>query len=261
MLHRFPRAIARPGRERLKGQVEVDGSYLALTDRQEPIPTVGRKNSAAKVLCRRSNQIQPRMVEMTQPQKLALYGISLSTKRKLNRWYQACLKEKCLSHFPQYRGWVISTISDWFEVTAENSDYHCRGEATPQGLRTPPPCRISKDLATHVIPYVQEAIEPGSQGCTDGSATYRSLGDMGYEHQRTVMLGSDLPAHLSMAGVHRVASLLKRWILGTHHESVQLEHLDAYLEESLCSASIVSPRVRVVCSSTGCSNRPWSRRR
>jgi len=39
------------------------------------------------------------------------------------------------------------------------------------------------------------------------------------------------PAHVSMAGVHRVASLIKRWILGTHHGSVQPAHLDAYLDE------------------------------
>lgn len=46
-----------------------------------------------------------------------------------------------------------------------------------------------------------------------------------------VMLGSDVPAHVSMAGVHRVASLIKRWILGTHHGSVKPEHLGAYLDE------------------------------
>ncbi len=45
------------------------------------------------------------------------------------------------------------------------------------------------------------------------------------------MLGAEEPAHVSMAGVHRVASLVKRWILGTHHGSVQPEHLDAYLDE------------------------------
>ena len=39
------------------------------------------------------------------------------------------------------------------------------------------------------------------------------------------------PAHVSMAGVHRVAALIKRWMLGTHHGSVQPEHLDAYLDE------------------------------
>ncbi len=34
-----------------------------------------------------------------------------------------------------------------------------------------------------------------------------------------------------MTGVHRVASLVKRWTLGTHHGSVQPGHLDAYLDE------------------------------
>ncbi len=34
-----------------------------------------------------------------------------------------------------------------------------------------------------------------------------------------------------MPGVHRIASLLKRWILGTHRGSVTPEHLQSYLEE------------------------------
>lgn len=66
---------------------------------------------------------------------------------------------------------------------------------------------------------------------TDDAGAYKPLKDLGYDHQRTVMLGSDVPAHVSMAGVHRVAALVKRWILGTHHGSVQPEHLDAYLDE------------------------------
>ena len=39
------------------------------------------------------------------------------------------------------------------------------------------------------------------------------------------------PAHVVMPGVHRVASLLKRWLLGTHQGSVSPQHLDAYLNE------------------------------
>ena len=35
MLHRFRRAIARAGREQLKGTVEVDEIYIAITDRDE----------------------------------------------------------------------------------------------------------------------------------------------------------------------------------------------------------------------------------
>lgn len=82
-----------------------------------------------------------------------------------------------------------------------------------------------------MIPFVQANIEPGAQVRTDGSAAYRELKELGYEHQRIVMLGSETPAHVSMAGVHRVAALIKRWILGTHHGSVQPAHLDAYLDE------------------------------
>ena len=39
------------------------------------------------------------------------------------------------------------------------------------------------------------------------------------------------PAHVVMPGVHRVASLLQRWLLGTHQGAVSAEHLDAYLNE------------------------------
>lgn len=45
------------------------------------------------------------------------------------------------------------------------------------------------------------------------------------------MLGAEDPAHVCMPGVHRVASLLKRWLLGTHQGAVQPEQLDFYLDE------------------------------
>ncbi len=50
MLHRFRRAMVRPDRSRLKGLVEVDEAYLAITDREQPISAVGRKNNTSKVL-------------------------------------------------------------------------------------------------------------------------------------------------------------------------------------------------------------------
>ena len=34
-----------------------------------------------------------------------------------------------------------------------------------------------------------------------------------------------------MPGVHRVASLLQRWMMGTHHGAVQPDQLDYYLDE------------------------------
>lgn len=160
MLHRLRRAMVRRERERLKGVVEVDETYLALTDRDAPISKAGRKNHTDKVLIVLA-------VEILQP-----------------------------------RGFGRIRLH-----------------------------RIKDDSAQSVIPFVQASVETGSTVKSDGSAAYRSLKSLGYKHERTVMLGAPTPAHASMAGVHRVAALIKRWILGTHHGSVQPEHLDAYLDE------------------------------
>jgi hypothetical protein len=50
MLHRLRRALVRPDRELLHGEVEVDETYLALTDRIDPISATGRKSNTTKVL-------------------------------------------------------------------------------------------------------------------------------------------------------------------------------------------------------------------
>ena len=91
--------------------------------------------------------------------------------------------------------------------------------------------RLASDSKEQVRQFIQDSVEPGSLVRTDGSGSYAKLDEIGYPHERTVMYGSETPAHVSMAGVHRVASLLKRWILGTHHGAVQPVHLDAYLDE------------------------------
>ncbi len=39
------------------------------------------------------------------------------------------------------------------------------------------------------------------------------------------------PAHVTLPGVHRVAFLLKRWLLGTHQGAVKPVQLDYYLDE------------------------------
>ena len=72
-----------------------------------------------------------------------------------------------------------------------------------------------------MLPFVKDSIEPGSVIRTDGSWAYRSLTKNGYRREKTVMLGNDDPAHVSMPGVHRVAALLKRWLLGTHQGAVR----------------------------------------
>lgn len=44
-------------------------------------------------------------------------------------------------------------------------------------------------------------------------------------------MGSDIAAHLTMPGVHRVASLLKRWLLGAYQGAIQEKQLEYYLNE------------------------------
>jgi transposase-like protein len=87
---------------------------------------------------------------------------------------------------------------------------------------------VSKDS---LIAFIESAVEPGATVHTDGWQAYWTVPDHGYEHDRTIMRGQHDPAHVLMPGVHRVASLLKRWMLGTHQGSVGAEHLDAYLNE------------------------------
>ena len=84
--------------------------------------------------------------------------------------------------------------------------------------------------AESLLPFVREVIAPGSIVCTDGWCGYSGLSN-DYEHQQTILSSSDDPAHVSMPGVHRIASLLKRWLLGTHQGAFSPEHLQSYLEE------------------------------
>jgi transposase-like protein len=91
--------------------------------------------------------------------------------------------------------------------------------------------RIVDASKESVLPFVKEVIEPGAVVHTDGSAAYRTLHKHGYTRHKIVHLGSSDPAHVTMPGVHRIASLLKRWLLGTHQGSVQPDQLDYYLDE------------------------------
>jgi transposase-like protein len=79
--------------------------------------------------------------------------------------------------------------------------------------------------------FACDVIAKGTKVFTDGWTGYNGLSRHGYIHEKTILSDSGDPAHVSMPGVHRVASLLKRWILGTHQGSIVPEHLQAYLEE------------------------------
>jgi transposase-like protein len=160
MLHRFRRAMVRPGRDLLHGLVEVDESYIAIGDKSQVPDRKRRKSNTSKTPVVIA-------VEMLQPKGFGRIRVR----------------------------------------------------------------RICDDSALQVIPFVKDVVQIGATVHTDGSAAYLSLKDEGYEHLRSVMLGSQTPAHISMPGVHRVASLLHRWLMGTHQGAVQPDQLDYYLDE------------------------------
>ena len=144
----------------VKGIVEVDESYIAITDRLDPPSRVGKKSRTTKTLV----------------------AIAVEVKE-------------------------------------------------PKGFGRVRIKRIDAGSKEVLLPFVCDEIEPGSVVRTDGSFAYLPLVEHGYVHERSVILGSGVPAHVPLPGVHRIASLLKRWLLGTHHGAVQPGHLDDYLAE------------------------------
>lgn len=82
-----------------------------------------------------------------------------------------------------------------------------------------------------LLPFVREVISTGATIITDAWGGYNKVEEYGYKRVINNVSDSDDFAHVLMPGVHRVASLLKRWILGTHQGSVSDEHLQSYLEE------------------------------
>lgn len=74
--------------------------------------------------------------------------------------------------------------------------------------------------------FVTDVVAPGSSIHTDAKKEYGQLDRHGYRH---VVMRKDSPdpAHINMPGVHRVASLVKRWVLGTHLGGLARQHLDA----------------------------------
>jgi len=76
--------------------------------------------------------------------------------------------------------------------------------------------------------FIAQAIAPGSTVRTDGLPAY--LGLNGYVHDRQIQRHQEDGEHL-LPRVHRVISLLKRWLLGTHQGAIGQDHLDDYLDE------------------------------
>lgn len=80
--------------------------------------------------------------------------------------------------------------------------------------------------------FVQQNVAVGSAVTTDGNLAYRGLQQLGYRHQQIVLQQREKNAASNLLpSVHRVASLLKRWLLGTHHGRIGEMQFPYYLDE------------------------------
>ena len=151
-LHKLRRAMVRPGRDRLKGAVEVDETFIG-----GPRPGKRGRGAAGKVL-------------------------------------------------------VL--------IAAQEA---------AKGIGRIRLARIADASAQSLEAAITAAIEPGSQVRTDDWKGYHGLEKLGYGHpiaRSTAEVGDNL---LPLA--NRIASLLKRWLIGTHQGAVQSSYLDYYLDE------------------------------
>lgn len=152
-LHRLRRAMVRPGRELLSGEVEVDETFLG--------------------------------------------GVRKGSKSKRNK---------------------ITVV-----IAAE-----ARGKGIGRIRLQQIPMPDAKNLGA----FVRATVAPGSRVVTDGWPSYLHLARTGYQHVPMVLSDHGRDASSAMLPrVHRVAALLRRWILGTYQGRLTPPRLDSYLEE------------------------------
>jgi len=89
--------------------------------------------------------------------------------------------------------------------------------------------RIADASAKSLEQAIGQAVEPGARVQTDGWVGYSGLKGVGYDHE--VIRASAAVGDNLLPRANRVASLLKRWLLGTHQGAVRPAHLDYYLDE------------------------------
>ena len=155
MLHRYRKAMVRPGRDRLSGQVEVDETFIGGARK-------GKRGRGAE-----GKTLVVIAVETLIPKGFGRYRLQI----------------------------------------------------------------VPNAEATTLQSFLRDYVEPGSNIVTDGWRSYPRAIGKDYHHTPHSIKGSDSDAHSLLPGVHRVSSLVKRWLLGTHQGAVEDDHLQGYLDE------------------------------
>lgn len=78
--------------------------------------------------------------------------------------------------------------------------------------------------------FITNNIEKSSKVITDGWNGYNDLNQIGYIHEIQNSLAKNGEENI-LPNVHRIASLLKRWLLGTHQSYLNKNKLEYYLDE------------------------------
>jgi transposase-like protein len=90
--------------------------------------------------------------------------------------------------------------------------------------------KIADASAKSLKNFIERNIEPSATIITDGWASYSELESMGYVHKVQRAVAKEEGEEI-LPNVHRVASLLKRWLLGTHQSYLNKNKLGYYLDE------------------------------
>ena len=89
--------------------------------------------------------------------------------------------------------------------------------------------RVEDASGDSLTKFIEDNVKAGSTVRTDGWKGYNGLIEKGYEHVVQREMGEVGDEMLPLA--HRIASLMKRWMMGTYQGAIREQHLDYYLDE------------------------------
>lgn len=89
--------------------------------------------------------------------------------------------------------------------------------------------KIMEASTLEIKPFILENIEKGTSVITDGWSSYQFLKANGYDHHIEKAISFENEEILPNA--HRIASLLKRWLIGTHQNYATAKNIEFYLDE------------------------------
>src|SRR5213080_3455442 len=106
-----------------------------------------------------------------------------------------------------------------------------RGEARRRRLGRLRLAPLADASAASLDAFLAAHVAKPATVATDGWRGYLGLPAGGYDHEPVSSSASRGDVALRLPGIHLVFSLVKRWLLGTHHGAVSEKHLPAYLDE------------------------------